>query len=130
MKLKYYGVDAATKSIQFWGLDDAIFSGKFDEETGEWVLNPFGGQLPTTVFANSYRVVDSTDNQIIYQWDGKNYIADFTLTKYGADSFIVGFNNIAPTDLVSFGEDRLAVAASSPLVPILLIAAAYWVFIR
>lgn len=130
MKITYYGVDAATKSIWFFGVDGDVYTGKFDADTGEWQLDPYSQDLPTTVFVNSYRILDSTDDKVLYEFEGKRYEANSNFTKFGPVSYIWSVNNVVETNLTSFAEDKLAQATANPLVPILLIAAAYWVFIR
>ena len=133
-KIYYYGVDSATKNIHFWGVDSGFYTGTMDEETGEWVLAPFTGALPPVMFATSYRILDSDGKQLIYQVNGQNYLGEYSLTRYGGNSYIFGVNNAAPTSLSQLAststEDQMAKAAANPLVPILLIAAAYWIFIR
>ena len=130
--IKYYGIDAATKSIHFWGIGDSLYTGRPDEDTGEWVLSPWRNPLPAVMFptADSYRILDSTNDKLIYRVSGQNYLADYALTKFGADNFIFSISNAGPTEMTMFIEDSVAKATANPLVPILLIAAAYWVFIR
>lgn len=132
--IKYYGIDAATKSIHFWGIGNSLYTGRQDEDTGGWVLNSWMNPLPPVMFpsATSYRILDSTNDKLIYSIQGTNYLAGYTLTKFGADNYIFEINNAGPTDMTEFAgtEDTLAKATANPLVPILLIAAAYWVFIR
>lgn len=136
MKLAYYGVDAATKKIHYFGIDGSIYYGNFDEDTGEWQLDPGPSQLPAVVFANTYRILDSNDDKIIYTMNGKNYIADLDLKRFGnTASYLWSVANVKETDLTSLpasgsAEDDAAKMTSHPLVPILLIAAAYWIFIK
>ena len=140
MKLKYYGVDRATSALWFFGVDDKIYTGIFDNETSEWQLDPYPAALPTVYFASTYRILDSTNNKIIYSYDGKNFIADLEFRKIGTSSIGWSVNNVAETTLTSLpvansatddsAEDDLAKATSSPLIPILLIGAAYFIFFR
>jgi hypothetical protein len=133
-KIYYYGVDSATKSINFWGIDNDLFTGVRDDETGEIVLNPFTGALPPVMFpsATSYRILDTDGKQIIFAIGGQNYLGEYYLTRFGANAFIFGTNNVAPTSLsqLASSEDQMAEVTASPLVPILLIAAAYFIFIK
>ena len=132
--IKYYGVDAATRSINFWGIGNSLYTGRQDEETGEWVLSPWVNPLPPVIFpsADSYRILDSTNNRLIYSIKGTNYLAGYSLTKFGADNYIFSINNAGPTDMTEFADTDGAMVGitSHPLVPILLIAAAYYAFIR
>lgn len=140
MKLKYYGVDRATSALWFFGIDDKIYTGIYDNETAEWQLDPYPAALPTVYFANTYRILDSTNNKIIYSYDGKNFIADLDLKKSGAASVVWSVNNVQDTMLTSLpvtssatddsAEDDLAKATSHPLIPLLLIGAAYFIFFR
>jgi hypothetical protein len=136
MKLEYYGVDAATKSIWYFGLDGSIYVGNYDNDTSEWQLDPGPDQLPAVVFPSTYRILDSNDDKILYAWEGKKYKADLDLKRFGnTASYLWSISNVAETNLITLpvaasAEDKMAKATSSPLIPILLIAAAYWVFIR
>lgn len=134
MKISYYGVDAATKKLWFFGLDGDIYTGILDEETSSWQLDPYSQNLPVVVFPNTYRILDSTDSEVLYQWEGKNYIASSQFQKYGANSYLWSVANVKETNLSALpstkSEDDLAKMTSHPLVPILLIAAAYWIFIK
>jgi len=131
-KISYYGVDSATKSIHFWGVDNDIYTGSMDEDTGEWELYPWSGALPPVVFASSYRILDSDGKKLIYQVNNENYLGDYSLRKIGSTGLIFGTNSVAPTSLsqLASSEDTMAEATASPLVPILLIAAAYFIFIK
>ena len=131
-KIYYYGVDAATKSIHFWGVDNDIYTGSMDDETGEWELFSWSGVLPPVIFATSYRILDSGDNKIIYQVNGQNYLGSYYLMKFGSNGLIFGVNSVEPTtsSRLASSEDEVAKATASPLVPILLVAAAYFIFIR
>jgi len=140
MKLRYYGVDRATSKIWYFGVDDRIYVGNYDADAAEWQLDLWSGALPVVYYANSYRIVDSNDTQIIYSNEGKNYIADLDLKKLGtSSSYVWSINNVKQTSLTSLpftestddsAEDDLAKATSSPLIPILLIGAAYFIFFR
>jgi hypothetical protein len=100
----------------------------------------WNGPLPVVYFASTYRIDDSNDNQILYSSDGKRYVADLDLKKLGASSsYVWSVNNVKETNLTSLpftdsadsiSEDDLAKATSSPLIPILLIGAAYFIFFR
>jgi hypothetical protein len=133
-KVYYYGVDSATKKINFWGIDNGLFTGVQDDETGEIVLNPFTGALPPVMFpsVDSYRILDTDGKQIIYTISGQNYLGEYYLTRFGSNAFIFGTNSVVPTSLsqLASSEDTMAEATASPLVPILLIAAAYFIFIK
>lgn len=131
-KIYYYGVDAATKSIHFWGVDNDIYTGSMDDETGEWELFKWSGVLPPVIFATSYRILDSDGTKIIYQVNGQNYLGDYYLAKLGSNGLLFGVNSVDPTTIsrLASSEDEVAKAAASPLVPILLVAAAYFIFIK
>ena len=140
MKLRYYGVDRATSKIWYFGVGDRIYTGNYDTDAGEWQLDLWNGPLPVVYFASTYRIDDSNDNQILYSSDGKRYVADLDLKKLGASSsYVWSVNNVKETNLTSLpftdsadsiSEDDLAKATSSPLIPILLIGAAYFIFFR
>lgn len=137
MKLKYYGVDRATSKLQFFGIDNNLYIGNYDNETSVWQLDAYNDSLPVVYFANTYRILDSTINKIIYSFNNKNYIADLDLQKLGStSSYEFSVNNVKETTLTSLpfidssAEDDLAKATSHPLIPILLIGAAYLIFFR
>ena len=140
MKLRYYGVDRATSKIWYFGVGDKIYTGNYDADAGEWQLDLWNGPLPVVYFASTYRIDDSNDNQILYSSDGKRYVADLDLKKLGtSSSYVWSVNNVKETTLTSLpftdtagssAEDDLAKATSSPLIPILLIGAAYFIFFR
>ena len=141
MKLRYYGIDRATSKIQYFGIGDRIYIGNYDDDSGEWQLDLWGGALPVVYFYNTYRIVDSNDNQILYSYEGKNYIADLDFKKLGtSSSYVWSVNNVKESPLTSLpvansatddsAEDDLAKATSSPLIPLLLVGAAYFIFFR
>jgi hypothetical protein len=139
MKLKYYGVDRATGTLQFFGIDNNLYIGNYDKETSIWQLDAYNAALPVVYFANTYRILDSTINKIIYSFNNKNYLADLDLQKLGStSSYEFSVNNVVETQLTSLprsqsddsAEEDLAKATSSPLIPILLIGAAYLIFFR
>ena len=140
MKLRYYGVDKATGKLWYFGVGDKIYTGIYDADTAEWQLDLWNAALPAVYYANTYRIDDSNNDQILYSSDGKRYIADLDLKKLGASSsYVWSINNVKETNLTSLpftesddstSEDDLAKATSSPLIPILLIGAAYFIFFR